>query len=114
MRPNLMTFGAGLFKARVVVYAVPGGRPVHDLDLFRKTATPPGVRSLAFSPDGRWLVAGARDGALHAWDLKSEKPIAITRREHSKEVASLAFKPDGRYLVSCAGQKDLKVWDTST
>ena len=35
-----------------------------------------GVSSLAFSPDGRWLVAGTSSGALHCWDL-SRPPARV-------------------------------------
>jgi len=28
------------------------------------------VTSIAFSPDGRWLVSGSRDHTVKVWDLK--------------------------------------------
>src|SRR5262249_54221426 len=30
------------------------------------------VTALAFSPDGRWLIAGMRSGQLHRWDLTAQ------------------------------------------
>jgi len=40
--------------------------------LFRRTRD--GVRSLAASPDGRWVAAGMRSGNLHRWDLRQKNP----------------------------------------
>jgi WD40 repeat protein len=28
-----------------------------------------GVETLAFSPDGRWLVSGGRDQSIRVWDV---------------------------------------------
>ena len=33
----------------------------------------PGRTSLAFNSTSRYIMAGGKDGSLHAWDLKSKK-----------------------------------------
>src|SRR4051794_8814815 len=45
-----------------------------------------GVRALAFSPDGRWLVAGTRDGQIHAWDTSLRSPERSSRQAHRDRV----------------------------
>ena len=37
-------------------------------EVVRLRGRPTGVDSLAFSPDGHFLVAGARDGMIQVWD----------------------------------------------
>jgi hypothetical protein len=41
-----------------------------------------GGRDLAFSPDGRWLVASSRSGWLHRWDLGTDTPRAVSWQAH--------------------------------
>jgi WD40 repeat protein len=75
--------------------------------------TPDGVRTLAFSPNGRWLVAGTRHGSLHRWDLTCEPPALVSWPAHKGEVNWLFFHPQGTVLFSAsAGEKTVKRWTT--
>jgi hypothetical protein len=71
------------------------------------------VFSLAFSPDGKILAAGAWDGSIRLWDV-------ATRRElrqcvgHSGWVRSVVFFPDGKTLASGGKDKVIRLWDTAT
>jgi WD40 repeat protein len=69
------------------------------------------VCRVVFSPDGRQLVAGLRDGTIAVWDLAARQLIH-TWAAHPFAVSALAFAPDGRELYS-AGSLDaaVKVWD---
>lgn len=64
--------------------------------------------SLAVSPDGRRLAAGARDGRIIIWDVASHQEVA-TLDGHKEWVRQLAFTPDGDHLVS-VGKDHLRVW----
>ncbi|MFO0889428.1 MAG: WD40 repeat domain-containing protein [Isosphaeraceae bacterium] len=71
-------------------------------EVFSQRELPGGVRSLAFSPDGRFLAAShAHD--LVAWELATGKERF--RRTDPGEVAvtSLAFSPDGGTLLAGFG-----------
>jgi WD40 repeat protein len=107
--------------------------PVYDLDsrqLEREFSFPAssdnadmtGVRCLTFSPDGRWLVAGSRDGQMHAWNVEPNSGAApatggqwpsprFSWRAHADQVLGLAFSPDGRLLISCSDDKTIKRWN---
>jgi WD40 repeat protein len=68
-----------------------------------------GVRSLAFSPDGKWLAAGSRSGWVTVWDAEG---VQVARWRHPADPAAeprhervdhLTFTPDGRAVVAVGG-----------
>lgn len=71
------------------------------------------VFSLAFSPDGKTLLAGAWDGSLRLWDVAGRKEI---RRYagHRGWVRSVAFAPDGKTFASAGKDKIIRIWETAT
>jgi WD40 repeat protein len=71
------------------------------------------VTSVAFSPDGRWIVSGSWDHMLKIWDLSTNRE-ALTLKEHTGEVWSAAYSPDGRRIVSASWDRTLKIWDAAT
>jgi hypothetical protein len=63
----------------------------------------------AFSPDGKFLAAGTRQGFI-VWDVLSGQ-VVTTLKGHRNWVTSLAFSPDGKRLVSGSHDTTLLVWD---
>jgi dipeptidyl aminopeptidase/acylaminoacyl peptidase len=68
-----------------------------------------GVASVAFSPDGRVLAAGALDGTTRLVEVETGREI-IRLRGHERSVAAVAFTPDGRVLATAEGLPESVYW----
>ena len=72
-----------------------------------------GVKSVAFSPDGKTLASGGGDNVIHLWDIRTGKR-EMTLVGHTHWVFSLAFSPDGKTLASGSVDSDIRLWDAYT
>jgi len=70
------------------------------------------VKSVAFSPDGKYVVSGGWNNTAHVWEASTGKEIA--RMTHDGEVSSVAFSPDGKYVVSGSFDDTARVWEVVT
>jgi WD40 repeat protein len=65
--------------------------------------------SLAFSPDGKILVAGT-DENVHLWEVSTWKPLGLLRGK----ATSVTFNKSGSRMAASAGDQGVRVWDTQT
>lgn len=83
-----------------------------------KRASPHGLPdfllSIAFSPDGRRLAAGASSRFLEVWDLEqAQSPRSLPG--HLSLIPTVSFSPDGRRLASGGlFDKTVRLWDVET
>jgi len=79
----------------------------------RSTAT---IYASAFSPDGNFVLTGARDGTLKLWDRRTGDPM-LTYSGHGDGniIYDAAFSPDGKTIASVTwDQPTLILWDTAS
>lgn len=86
------------------------------------------IRSVCFSPDGKFLATGAEDKQIRVWPSRfllfipflysisqiwdiAKKRIRRVFEGHQQEIYSLAFSHDGRLIVSGSGDKTARIWD---
>jgi WD40 repeat protein len=69
-----------------------------------------GVRTIAYSPDGRTLASADFDGTLRLWDTQARTTLGEPLRGHTNEVWGLSFSPDGRTLASSSFDGTVRLW----
>jgi WD40 repeat protein/uncharacterized caspase-like protein len=60
------------------------------------------VQAVVFSPDGRWLASGAKDGTIKIWETNTGR-LLRTLYGHGSSVNALAVSSDGKMLASGSG-----------
>ena len=72
------------------------------------------VFTLAYTPNGKYLLSGSRDAHLRVWNCENnfEEHTAIIA--HMFTINHLTFSPDGKYFATCSMDKSIKVWDSET
>ena len=74
----------------------------------RLLAWPGYHRALAWSPDGRYLVTGMQENALHGWRVADGGDIEMGG--YPGQPLSIAFSHDGRYLATSGATRPV-CWD---
>lgn len=109
----------------LVLWDVPSGQRIRQLSveapdsidasdsLLSSVRGRQGLRSVAFSPDGKMLAFGASDNSITLWDVANWQPVGEALTQHTREVTSLAFSPEKRtrVLASAASDGRIVLWD---
>ncbi len=77
-----------------------------------------------YSPNGKLLASGCRDGSVRLWNATAEQkglggkigqfmPTLILNK-HKDEISALAFSPDGRMLLTGSRDGTIRAWETAT
>lgn len=68
------------------------------------------VGTVAFGPDGSWVVSCSSDGTVRMWDLRTG--TELRRFEgHTKPVWTLAVSPDGKMIATGSEDTTAILWD---
>jgi WD40 repeat protein len=66
------------------------------------------IHALTWSPDGKWLVAGCHDNAVHLWVPAEDNEFHMSGYE--TKLKELSFSHDSKWLAT-GGGRDACVWD---
>lgn len=68
------------------------------------------VTALEFSPDGKYLASGDRNGGLYVWDGETGDLIH-TLKGHSKQISEVSWRSDGKILGSASEDTTIRLWE---
>ncbi|MFO0819433.1 MAG: serine/threonine-protein kinase [Pirellulales bacterium] len=73
----------------------------------------PTMLCLAFSPDGKRLVAGTNLNEVVVWEVAGGVELARFK-VHASAINGIAFSPNGRQFVSASHDGTLQIWNAET
>ena len=79
----------------------------HDCKPLAERTIP--VCALAWTPDGKSIASGDRDGSICLWNAQDGQQLR-SHAAHQKLVTGLAWSPDGRFLASSSWDGTCKLW----
>jgi WD40 repeat protein len=89
----------------------PVGQPMNPYQGRLTDRDNPAVASLAFTPDGDYLVTGGFDGELRMWRADTGRPVGDAVSANSaRQLHDVAVRPDGRYAASGGADGTIRLW----
>jgi WD40 repeat protein len=67
------------------------------------------VMSIAFSPDGKYIVSASHNRTVRVWDAVTGNPVGRPFEGHKGAVYCVAFSPNGKHIVSGSYDRTIKV-----
>ncbi len=77
------------------------------------SASIPKFNVAAWSPDGKEIAVGNKDGSIQIWDVASGK-LLLTYPGHNIPPLAIAWSPTGKAIASASGEPEVQVWDPTT
>lgn len=69
------------------------------------------IFTLAFSPEGRYLLSGSRDAHLKVWDCENGYKLHTSVIAHLFAINHIQYEDKGNFFATCSMDKSIKIWD---
>ena len=69
--------------------------------------------SVAYSPDGSYIISGSNDRTIRIWDAKTGASVGKPLEGHTDSVRSVAYSSNGQRIVSGSSDGTIRVWESS-
>jgi len=119
--PDGLFLGAGRSAGTVAVWNLVSGKRAFQLEERSNVGDPvnwTNRMSLTFSPDGKTVATGMRDGAMRTLESATGREIrkfyAPVDRWLDRGFHSIVFSPDGKWLATGGDHASVDLWDAST
>ncbi|MBW8051387.1 MAG: hypothetical protein FVQ77_13810 [Cytophagales bacterium] len=112
----------------VIIREVSTGKIIRKIAAHKKL-----IRTLTFSPDGKYLASGGDDKTIKIWSLEdTSESVTLSGQIHPKHtthlhgktdakskahkgwIFDLEYSPDGKFLASASGDKSAVIWEAET
>jgi len=102
---------ASIWPDTIVVWEVATGKMLNE---FTRSDVET-VESLAFSPDGRSVLAGYIDGTIILWNMDTGQETNRFKG-HDSSIADMVFTPNGQFMISSSESTsdNLILWDAAS
>lgn len=71
------------------------------------------VSSVAYSPDGKYIISGSYDKTFKIWEASTGKCLK-TLSGYSDKITSISYSFDGKYIVNATTGNKINIWEEST
>lgn len=79
--------------------------------VYSKNAHRNWIRTLAFSPDDRYIASAGSDGQIKIWEFKNEKLHLVRNiNGHKNSIFMVRFDNSGDLILSCGFKENVKLW----
>jgi WD40 repeat protein len=102
-------YGSSLFipKPTMKIFDVATGGEIIDFKI--QPSYDYRLESVAYSPDGKYVLSGSNGGMIDLWDISSGRSIRTVKINYS--VKALSFSSDGKYALSGGFDNSVILWN---
>ena len=115
LSPDGKTVAAGGFDGKLRLWETTSGQkrlevPVQPAAVAKMPPpSPTNVSAIAFSPDGKTVLAGGQDGVIYQFGTDGK--LARTLTGHTSAITALAYHPAGAMLASSSKDRTVRLWN---
>ncbi len=102
------TYAVGCSDFSIQIFSFSGNQLLHRLEAHSNS-----VFSLAYSPDGKYLISGSRDAALKIWETENYQ-LHQSIPAHLFAVNNILFSENGQYFATASMDKTIKLWNADS
>ncbi|QDU92681.1 SHD1 domain-containing protein [Lignipirellula cremea] len=108
--PNGALLAAGKMDSRLMLFDIDKNKLLITLEKLDQLGQ---VKRLAFTPDGKKLLAGGSSGRILVWEASSRGELKLVSQfvGHSGKINSITISADSKYALSGSEDKSLRYWE---
>ncbi|TAH25705.1 MAG: WD40 repeat domain-containing protein [Cytophagales bacterium] len=107
INPISPSFAIGLSDFSIRIFSSIDFREIHQLQDHKNS-----VFSLAYSPDGSFLLSGSRDAAIKIWQSATQYQLKHSIPAHLFAVNDIAYNAKGNLFATASMDKTIKIWNS--
>ena len=105
--PDNSTLLVGCSDGKMMGYQIETGELIFDINAHSSWVT-----TVAYSPDGAYIISGGNDDKVKIW--QSNGVLIYTCSGHIGDITCVKVSPDNQFVVSSSKDDLIKIWDIET